>query len=81
MLVIQDHKIHGPKKENIDRQRQSNQESSPFERQLLTLLSNQTLDLTANALAFFSSLGTILSSFDIEQKLEFWSSAARSNDK
>lgn len=60
------------------RQRQkTNQESSPFEQQLLTLLSNQTPDLAADDLAFFSSMGPILRSFDIEQKLEFRSRVLR----
>lgn len=59
------------------RQRQTNQESSPFEQQLITLLSNQTPDLAADDLAFFSSMGPILRSFDIEQKLEFRSRVLR----
>ncbi|CAH2000292.1 unnamed protein product [Acanthoscelides obtectus] len=56
---------------------QKNQENSPFERDLLTLLKNQTPDIAADDLAFFSSLGPILNSFDIEQKLEFRSRVLR----
>lgn len=54
-----------------NRPRQTNQENSSFERELLTLLSNQTPDLASDDLAFFSSLGPILRDFDIEEKLEF----------
>lgn len=37
----------------------TNTESSPFERELLTLLSKRTPDLAADDLAFFASLGQI----------------------
>lgn len=55
----------------------TNPESSPFEKELLTLLSNQTPDLAADDLAFFASLGPILKSFDVGQKLEFRSRVLR----
>ncbi|CAG5058937.1 unnamed protein product [Parnassius apollo] len=52
-------------------QRQSPQQTSQFEKELLVLLSKQTPDLSSDDLAFFSSLGPILNSFDLYQKLEF----------
>ncbi|XP_050556117.1 uncharacterized protein LOC126911679 [Spodoptera frugiperda] len=55
----------------------TNPESSPFEKELLTLLSNQTPDVAADDLAFFASLGPILKSFDVGQKLEFRSRVLR----
>ncbi|XP_050665917.1 uncharacterized protein LOC126966085 [Leptidea sinapis] len=55
----------------------TNPESSPFEKELLTLLSNQTPDLAADDLAFFASLGPILKRFDVGQKLEFRSRVLR----
>lgn len=54
-----------------------NPESSLFEKELLTLLSNQTPDLAADDLAFFASLGPILKFFDVGQKLEFRSRVLR----
>ncbi|VVD05471.1 unnamed protein product, partial [Leptidea sinapis] len=55
----------------------TNPESSPFEKELLTLSSNQTPDLAADDLAFFASLGPILKSFYVGQKLEFRSRVLR----
>ncbi|XP_045482794.1 uncharacterized protein LOC123686602 [Harmonia axyridis] len=53
------------------RKRQPLQENSNFEKELLTLLRNQTPDIDNDDLAFFSSLGPVLKSFDLEQKLQF----------
>lgn len=56
----------------------TNTESSPLERELLTLLSKRTPDLAADDLAFFASLGPIhLKKIDVGQKLEFRSRVLR----
>lgn len=64
-------------KRKKNRPRQTNVESSVFERELVTLLSNHTPDIAADDLSFFSSLGPLLRSFDLEQKLEFRSRVLR----
>ncbi|CAG4936499.1 unnamed protein product [Parnassius apollo] len=46
-------------------------ESSKFEKGLLNLLASQTADIASDDLSFFSSLGPILKTFDLEQKFEF----------
>lgn len=53
------------------KKRQPVQENNDFEKELLTLLSNQTPDISSDDLAFFSSLGPVLKSFDLVQKLQF----------
>lgn len=55
-------------KKRKNRPRQSSQESSEFEKGLLTLLASQTPDIASDDLSFFSSLGPILKTFDLEQK-------------
>lgn len=58
-------------KKRITQPRQTNQESSEFEKCLLNLLTSQRADLASDNLSFFSCLGPILKTFDFEQKLEF----------